>query len=171
MRFGIGFILVAGAISWFGVKYAQDALKDSPAVAARSPAPAPQPVSSVGGRKVAILADPGGHYLSSGVINGRSFQFVVDTGATSVALTAESANRLGLKLRPSDFVFPISTANGVIAGAHIVLSEVRIGTISVDNVDAIVLPDRALGTNLLGLSFLNRLRKFEVGGGQLLLTQ
>ena len=140
--------------------------------AAKPVAPPPAEVSrSLGGRRVAIDADARGHFLVDATVNGRTVAVVVDTGATTVALTAETARRLGIHLAQSDYRAPISTANGVVAAAPVVLDEIRLGGITVRNVAAMVVPGNALEVNLLGMSFLGRLTKFEVGGGQLVLTE
>jgi aspartyl protease family protein len=96
---------------------------------------------------------------------------MVDTGATAVALSAESARRLGIRPPQSAFRMPIDTANGIAYAAPVKLGEVRIGNVSVRNVEAIVVPGDALSINLLGMTFLSRLSRFEVAGGQLVLTQ
>ena len=120
-------------------------------------------------RRVALDADRGGHFLVEAVINGRNVRVVVDTGATLVALNEATARRLGIKLARSDFTIPISTANGTIRAAPVRLSEVRIGGIAVRDVAATVVPGDALSVNLLGMSFLSRLSRFEIAGGQLVL--
>jgi aspartyl protease family protein len=168
VRAAFAFILIGGGLAWYTVRHADDVLQDKADVVSTQPAPA-APSKSIppGGRKVAIAADASGHFLSDAVINGRAIRVVVDTGATSVALSSETAKRLGLKIDPGAYANPVTTANGVTMGARVMLSEVRIGAISVPNVEAIVIKGEALGINLLGMSFLNKLRKFEVGGGQL----
>ena len=123
------------------------------------------------GRTVVLDADRLGHFEVDAVVNGRSITAMVDTGATSVALNAASARRLGIYLSPRDYRLPVSTANGVIAAAPVTLSEVRLGAISVRNVQAVVLPGEVLQVNLLGMTFLSRLSRFEVARGQLLLVQ
>ena len=123
------------------------------------------------GRKVAIDADPRGHFIADAVVEGRTISVVVDTGATMVALTADTARRLGYHISEAAYRQRVSTANGVVAAAQITLSEVRLGDITISNVDAMVVPGEALDTNLLGMTFLSRLTKFEVGGGQLVLTE
>ncbi len=168
MRMAVGFVVVAAVVAVVAVKAV-------PELAARSTAVPPQtpPVArtmTLSGRTVAIPAGPDGHYAAEAVVNGHAISVIVDTGATAVALTADSARRLGLRLAASDFVHPVTTANGVVDTAFVTLSEIRIGTITVQNVRAVVVPTDALGANLLGMSFLNRIRKFEVGGGQLVLT-
>lgn len=129
---------------------------------------APARVVSVGGRRVTLKADSRGHFQAEAAINGRSVPVMVDTGATSVALRHEDAAMLGVRpLLPSDYTVPIATANGTARAARVTLSEVRIGEVRVKNVEALVMPERALGTNLLGMSFIRRLRNVELAGGRL----
>ncbi|CAN5194233.1 TIGR02281 family clan AA aspartic protease [soil metagenome] len=174
MRAVLTFIVIGGGIAWWAVTHADQVVQLKADTVATQPAPAAAPSKSIppGGRKVAIPADVSGHYLSDAVINGRSIRVVVDTGATSVALSSDTAKRLGLKIDPGAYALPVSTANGVTMGARVILSEVRIGAITVSNVEALVMKGGALGdVSLLGMSFLSKLRKFEVGGGQLVLMQ
>ena len=140
----------------------------TPIQAFRPPEPEPMRVT---GRKVALRADQRGHYQVDAVVNGRTLAAIVDTGATTVALTSDSARRAGIYLSPRDFTVRISTANGVVAAAPVMLGSIRVGRITVHNVQAVVLPGNVLATNLLGMSFLSRLSKFEVAGGQLVLSQ
>ncbi len=124
-----------------------------------------------GYRQVALRADSRGHFLADATINGRSFEIIVDTGATTVALTEATARRLGIRPPQSAYRLPMATANGTVMAAPVVLNEVRIGSVAVRNVEATVAPGETLGVNLLGMSFLRRLSKFEVAGGQLVLSQ
>ncbi len=87
-----------------------------------------------------------------------------------VALRASDAARVGLRPAPADFTVPVETANGRVLGAPAVLDEVEVGSVRVARVDALVLPDKALGGNLLGMSFLKRLGRFEIAGGRLVLS-
>jgi aspartyl protease family protein len=123
------------------------------------------------GRRVAIAADASGHYLVDARINGRVVSAMVDTGATVVALSADTARRLGIVPARSAFTRPVATANGVVDAAPATLREVRIGGIVVRNVEALVIPGDGLAVNLLGMSFLGRLQKFESSGGRLVLIQ
>jgi len=120
---------------------------------------------------IALRADPQGHFQVDAVINGHSVAMMVDTGATFVALDQDTARRLGITPDRSDYTMPISTANGTIGAAPVTIAEIRIGTVVVRNVQASVVPSNTLGVNLLGMSFLKRLSKFEIGGGQLVLVQ
>lgn len=171
VRTVIGFVLIAASFAVVAVKVVPRLAAGAQlTVATAETATVPSRIRPAGGFKVAIPADENGHYFASAVVNGHTIEVVVDTGATSVALTSETARRLGLKLQPADFDIPISTANGVIAAAEVTLSEIRVGSITLRNINAMVVPGDALGVNLLGMTFLNRLTKFEVAGGQLLLV-
>jgi aspartyl protease family protein len=132
----------------------------------------PRPALNSGARQIALAADPRGHFFVDAVVNGRQISFMVDTGATSVALTEATARRLNIRPTAADYAKArTGTANGVIGVAPVILDRVRIGPISVSNVQAMVVPGEALQTNLLGMSFLKELRRFEARGDQLVLVQ
>jgi aspartyl protease family protein len=96
---------------------------------------------------------------------------MVDTGASTIALNAETARAIGIRPPRSAFKTPISTANGMVAAAKVTLREVRIGGIRVRDVEALVVPEGLLGINLLGMNFLGRLSKFEISGPRLILVR
>lgn len=123
------------------------------------------------GRKVLLQADARGHFVASFKVNGRQVEAMVDTGATVVALNRSTARRVGISLSPSDFDRQVDTANGKAKAAVIEIASLQIGRIAVDHVPAVVLEDKALATTLIGMSFLQRLDKFQVTDGQLLLAQ
>lgn len=123
------------------------------------------------GRKVVVAADGRGHFSSTFKLNGRQVDGMIDTGATLVAVNTSTARRIGLSLNPSDFSHEVNTANGSIKAAVVMIDRLQIGSISVDDVQAIVLDDKALHTNLIGMSFLNRLGKYQAENGTLLLVQ
>jgi aspartyl protease family protein len=138
--------------------------------AAPPPAAGSSPIATYG-RTVALRADPMGHFETNIMINGRSVTAVVDTGATTVAISADTARQLGVHPPQSAFTLPISTANGTLRAAPVMLNEVRVGGIAVRNVQAVVVPGKALGITLLGMTFLSRLQKFEISRGQLILSE
>ena len=138
--------------------------------AQRTDLPAPASVRS-GSRQVSLRADEQGQYEAHAVINGLTVPAIVDTGATTVAISAETARRLGVMPPQSAFRLVVSTANGVLAAAPVILREVNVGGIAVQNVDAMVIPGSALSVSLLGMTYLSRLSKFEIAGGQLTLHQ
>ncbi len=97
--------------------------------------------------------------------------FMVDTGASVIALTARDAAMLGVHPSESEYRAMVRTANGTVRAAPVTLDRVEIDDIVEYNVGAMVLPDGALSDNLLGLTFLSKLRKFEYSDGKLVLEQ
>jgi aspartyl protease family protein len=144
----------------------------SPSAPAAQVVAAP-PVSAYSGgpRTVVVQRDARGHFAVEGAVNGRRISFMVDTGASRVALTQRDASRLGFHPAPRDYVGQVQTANGVVRVAPVKLDMVEIGGVMVRNVDALVSPNQALSENLLGLSFLSRLRRFEYREGKLVLEE
>lgn len=130
--------------------------------------PAPQ---SSGYRTVTVRSDRLGHFQVEGSVDGRRLDFMVDTGASLVALRERDANKLGIFPAPRDYIGRTSTANGVIAVAPVRLSSLEINGIRIYDVGAVVVPDRSLGVNLLGMSFLSRVRRFEMANGRLVMEQ
>jgi aspartyl protease family protein len=128
-------------------------------------------VGQAGTRSLIIPRDPRGHFLTEGRIDGQRIGFMVDTGASVVALNETSAARFGLRPSPGEYNAKVTTANGTIKGARMRIAMVEIGGLVVRDVDAMVLPDEALSENLLGLSFLSRLKRFEYANGQMVLEQ
>ena len=128
-----------------------------------------QQVSS--GRSLALDSDRDGHFELQARIHGRSIGFLVDTGASLVILRASDAAGIGIRPMRSDYTATVSTANGKIKAAPAKLERVELGGITVYDVPALVLPDEALGRNLLGMSFLSKLKRFEVANGRLVLEQ
>lgn len=106
------------------------------------------------GNRIVLTAGSGGHFLAQGAINGRPVQFMVDTGATAIAMGVPDAERLGIDYRKGT-IGRGSTANGTVTVWHVKLNSVRIGDVEVYEVDAAVLPANA-GPILLGNSFLTR---------------
>jgi aspartyl protease family protein len=133
------------------------------------PAPQPTPVDS---RSITLSRDAHGHFQVNGrVNNGRRLTFMVDTGASVIALTAADAASFGIHPTPRDFTVQVATANGAVKAAPVELDTVEIEDITVRNVAAVVMPDGALAGNLLGMSFLTRLHRWEFAGGRLVLEQ
>ncbi|MBV9562925.1 MAG: TIGR02281 family clan AA aspartic protease [Bradyrhizobium sp.] len=124
-----------------------------------------------GTRSLSIPRDIRGHFATEGRINGQRIGFMVDTGASVVALNETSAARFGLRPPPGQYTLNVTTANGTIKGARARLDALDIGGLVVRDVEALVLPDEALSENLLGLSFLSRLKRFEYADGQMVLQQ
>ncbi len=105
-------------------------------------------------RNIVLSAGAGGHFTSSGSINGRATQFLIDTGASAISISQSEADRLGLSYREGRRV-ATQTANGMVTAHWLQLDSVRIGAVEVRNVDAIVFPGQ-MSHVLLGNSFLSR---------------
>jgi aspartyl protease family protein len=129
------------------------------ASAEASVAPAPvAPADSGAAATIAKASD--GHYWASAEVNGARVRFLVDTGATAVALTAADARRLGLDLSRLDFAYRVVTAGGEARAAAVKLASVDVGGAKVADVDALVI-DKGLDTSLLGMTYLGRLTSFQ----------
>jgi aspartyl protease family protein len=133
-------------------------------------ATSPQSAAS-GRRSVTINRDSRGHFQAAGRIDGRSVDFMVDTGASVIALTERDAGRLGIRPVRNDYTAQVRTANGMVNAAPVTLNAVDIGGLVVRDVQALVIPGDALGENLLGLSYLTKLKRFEYSNGRLVLEQ
>lgn len=125
-----------------------------------------QPILNGWDRQHIMTADAGGHFRGTFILNGKPFQAMVDTGATHVAINQSMARQIGLNLIPADFTHEVQTANGRVKVALAELHSIQIGPIRRENVSAAVMPDNALSTPLIGMSFLKQL-KFEIAKGRL----
>jgi aspartyl protease family protein len=172
MRNMMIFAAVMVVLGTFMAQTADRMTATTPALAAAFPKSAStETVGKAGLRSLSIPRDARGHFLAEGRIDGQRIGFMVDTGASVVALNETSAARFGLRPARGDFNAAVSTANGTIRAARTRLARVEIGGLVVRDVDAMVLPDAALSENLLGLSFLSKLKRFEYANGQMVLEQ
>lgn len=111
--------------------------------------------SNAGGSRIVLNADSRGHFMASGAINGRSgVSFMLDTGATTVAMSVADATRIGLDYQKGTPV-RMNTANGVAQGYRLRLDSVRVGDVEVRDIDAIV-SQQPMPFVLLGNSFIGR---------------
>ena len=173
----VGCLLIAGALGHFGRTgdgRTGDAGPEPAAQARQAPEPAPEPPvsqaaqSDATGDELIVRAGPNGHFMVDAVVDGVEIRFLVDTGASSVVLTAEDAERLGYRLDGLEYSDRYQTANGEILGAPVILPELRIGDLEIEDVRSSVI--RApLSTSLLGMTFLSRLESFEVRDEALIL--
>lgn len=115
-----------------------------------------------------VLKSDDGHFWAEAQANGRHVRFLVDTGATNVALTAEDAERLGIELARLDFAVPVQTAAGEARAAVVTLDYVSVAGARVDDVEALVVRE-GLASSLLGMSYLGRLSRFEATQSALIL--
>jgi aspartyl protease family protein len=170
MRAVIVFAILALAAGILVPQYATS-VRTKPAPAAALAARPESATPSDNSRSMVVPRDAHGHFVVDGRVDGRQLSFMVDTGASVVALTMSDAARLGIHPAQREFTVEVKTANGSVRAAPAELDTIEIGDLVVRDVAAIVLPDQALRDNLLGLSFLSRLRRFEYSDGRLVLEQ
>ncbi len=115
-----------------------------------------------GTRTVTLVSDGQGHFVTIGAINGASMRFLVDTGATMVSMDAEAARRAGINYLQGERGLS-TTANGVTPVYKVKLTSVRLGDITLTNVDGVVHANTSLPVVLLGMSFLGRLDMHRAG--------
>lgn len=168
-------ILVLAAIILAGGTFAArfaDRTVMHPAEQAVAVRPVEEPRQTVGStRSLTLDADRRGHFQVDARIAGRHLDFIVDTGASLVALRESDAAQIGIHPMPADYTATVTTANGNVKASRAKLDRVEIGDITVFDVAALVLPDEALSQNLLGVSFLSRLRRYEYANGRLVMEQ
>lgn len=134
-----------------------------------APEAAPKTLSSWG--VVELPAAQNSHYLADVEISGSHLRGLVDTGASFLSLTAEDARTLNIDPPQSDYKVKMSTANGIVMDAYVRVPEVRVGSIVVYDVDALVAPPGAQDVTLLGMSFLKKLSSFQVADGRFVMKQ
>ena len=127
---------------------------------ANAPAPA---------RAVQIARGQSGEFALQAKINGVTAPMVIDTGATSVVLTYETAKAAGLPLELLEYDVDVETAGGHTKAARLTLDRLAIGKLVERSVPALVVPHGQMKTNLLGMSFLDRLESWEVRADRLML--
>lgn len=137
--------------------------ESSAAVAVASPVPEASYLG--GGRSASLQPNAEGHFTGTFRFNGRSVQAMIDTGATDIAMNETTARNVGIVLPESAFVYPVTTANGMTKAARATLDSVEVGQVRVDDVSALVLQDSALSQTLIGMSFLEKLRSYQVKDG------
>ncbi|WP_062114136.1 retropepsin-like aspartic protease family protein [Aureimonas sp. AU40] len=124
--------------------------------------------AGTGGEVMAVRADDR-HFHVDASVNGRPVSFLVDTGASVVAIDPAVARRIGIDTDRLAYTSRIQTANGVARAAEVTLESVRIGSIERRNVRAVVSEGSTIGSSLLGMSFLGTLGSFEFRGDRLIL--
>ena len=121
--------------------------------------------------EVRLRGDRRGHFIFKGAVDDRPLTFMADTGATIVMLSYDGAKQAGLAPHNLDFSAHAQTANGIARVAPVTLDRVRVGSITVRDIRAAVAEKGMLSTNLLGMSFLGRLKSFHIQDGELVLIQ
>jgi aspartyl protease family protein len=118
--------------------------------------------SSNSGSEVRLVRNRDGHFYADVDVNGTSVEFMIDTGATSIALTPEDARRVGVALDTDDRTYVGQGAGGALTGQFVRLDRVRLGSRSASGMDAAVIDGAS--TNLLGQSFLSQFQEVSVRG-------
>ena len=119
-------------------------------------------------QSVSLTADARGHFSAGGSINGYPMTFLVDTGATSIAINADEAKRMGLNYKVGQAV-GVGTAAGVVPAWRVTFNTVKVGSIVANQVEGLVM-ESGLSVPLLGMSFLNRM-EMRRDGQTMTLTQ
>jgi len=115
-----------------------------------------------------IYAGPHGHFLVEAVVNGVPLDFMIDTGASHIVLALQDARKLGYRPANLEFSQAFQSANGTVRAAPVELRELRVGQLQLYDLEASV-NGGPLPISLLGMSFLNQLRSYEVARGRLIL--
>ncbi|PCI83963.1 MAG: TIGR02281 family clan AA aspartic protease [Hyphomicrobiales bacterium] len=118
---------------------------------------------------VTLNSNGAGHFTARGMINGSHVDFLVDTGATIVFISREEARHVGIDLRKLNYDHTALTAAGKTKFARVFLDEVSVGNIKVRNVEAAVAQSDEVTNNLLGMTFLSRIKGFEFSGDRLIM--
>ena len=121
---------------------------------------APDQAEAVEPGEASIAKSTDGHFWANADVDGHPVRFLIDTGATAVALTADDARNLGIDPSALQYQYTVMTANGPARAAQVKLGLVSVGRAGVSDVNAYVI-DKGLETSLLGMSYLGRLSKFE----------
>jgi aspartyl protease family protein len=130
-----------------------------------SPSAPSQP--PLGGPWTTLDRGPGGHFYADAEVNGMTVHFLVDTGASGVALTTEDAQRVGLPFSPDEFTEVGRGASGPVRGKFVTLNEVRLDGRSVEHVDGAIIEGGQM--SLLGQSFLSKMGTIEMSGDQMVI--
>lgn len=149
----------------------QQAAPSASQIALARPPASQRASESLAGRIVRLPGDRRGHFTGEFRFNGVQIEALVDTGATYVAINRSTARRIGIQLSASDFRHEVNTANGRTRAAAVVIDRLEIGRIQLAGIETLVLDDSALDVILIGMNFLNQLKRFGVDSGTLILEQ
>ena len=166
-------LLVVLGTAVFGPDLAMQAIRHPIVVALLQPGEsmAPGGASDRIGRTLVLRAAGNGHSYTQIQVNGRAVEAMIDTGASTVALPHEAAAAAGIRPLPADYTVPVGTANGTVKAARVRLRDLRLGTIRLNDVEAMVLPEGALRITLVGMSALARLSTVDIRGRTMRLVQ
>ncbi len=129
---------------------------------------APEEPAGNGFASATIPRAPDGHFYADAQINGATLRLMIDTGATSIALTRADAQAAGIQAAPGDFSATGQGAGGTIKLKRITLDRIAIGPVAANHVEAVVAED-GLPASLIGQSFLARVGRIEISGDRMTL--
>lgn len=166
-------VILAGLAA--GLMLPSDIVLDRPAAETVRTVPAAErrPALAAGnalpetGPSTVLERAPNGHFYAEAQVNGMPVRFVVDTGATGVALAAADAQRVGLQFSPADYEVIGSGASGPVRGLRVTLDRVTLGGKTAERVDGAILASSDM--SLLGQSFLARMGRIEISGDQMII--
>lgn len=118
--------------------------------------------------EMVLSRDEDGHFYADVTVDGATARMLVDTGATTVALTAEDAQAMGIFWDERDIGPVARGASGMVYGVHVTLDHVELGDLEARNVSAVVVPE-GLGISLLGQSFLSQIERVEMESDRMVL--
>lgn len=156
-------VVILTAATASALAAAQGMIRFTTARAEPAPVVAERPAASTEaavGQAAHVAKGADGHYWAQANVDGRWVRFLVDTGASAVALTPADAKRVGIDVASLEYERPVITANGETKAAQVTLSRVSVAGAVVKDVEAMVVRD-GLQTSLLGMSYLGRLSRFE----------
>lgn len=168
----VGILFVSGIVTAMLLSYTSTRLVDLVGTPIR-PAAATAPGGAAGSRAPALRnapltyrADANGHFYVTAQVNGAPIRFMIDTGASVVALTPDDARAAGIFMQGLQYTESMSTANGEARAAQTSLRDVRLDQLFIDDVAAVVM-ENPMPVSLLGMSFLRRLNGYSIKDGVL----
>lgn len=167
--FAIWVLVIVGLVVAYAYRTPILALID-PVLREIAPSRAVIVTGPAGSEELRIARGGDGHFHVDARANGTEIRFLVDTGATSTALSLDDAAAIGLPVDRLRFDRPVRTANGLTFYARATLDSLEIGPYRLDGLSVAVMPDDTLSTSLLGLNALDRFAQYRIEGDQMYLT-
>lgn len=163
-------VLLAIGVSWLAQKFGERA-EQAPQATVQTARVSPAPEDVLPSNAANIRRESDGHFWTWADVDGSSLKFLVDTGASVVALTRHDAKRLRINLDELVYDNTVTTAGGEVMSASIRLDRISIGNVALKNIDAVILEEDVLESSLLGMSFLGELYSYEFKGNTMIIRQ
>ena len=141
----------------------------APVLQELTPARVVEVTSPTGEHELVVTRADDGHFHLDAKANDADLRFLVDTGATTTALTFDDARRAGIAVDSLGFNRPVQTANGMAYYASATLDSLTIGPYRIASVPVAVMPESAMDTSLLGMSTIDRFSAWRVEGNKMVL--